>query len=63
MRDVVFVAIVVAFFGICIAYVRACDALIRKAQLEPIPVDEPFVPITDTGDGNGAGRIPEVTRR
>ncbi len=49
MRDVVFVTVVVAFFGMCTAYVRACDALIRRAQPEPVPVDEP--------------RIPEVTYR
>lgn len=30
MRDVVFVSIVVAFFGICIAYVRACEKLIDR---------------------------------
>lgn len=63
MRDVVFLGIVIAFFGICIAYVRACDALIRRAQPEPIPVDEAFVPASDARDGNGSGRISEVTVR
>lgn len=63
MRDVVFVGIVVAFFGICIAYVRACDSLIRKAQPEGFPVDERYVGPRETGDGNGSGRISEVTPR
>jgi hypothetical protein len=40
MADIVFVAVVVAFFGLCVLYVRACDRLIGST-------DEP------NGDPNG----------
>jgi hypothetical protein len=38
MADVLFVAILVAFFGVAYALVRACDAIIGP---DPIPVEEP----------------------
>jgi hypothetical protein len=40
MRDVVFVAIIVVFFGIAAAYVRACSALIGKDELVPSETSE-----------------------
>ena len=42
MRDVVFVAIVIGFFGIAAAYVRACAAIIGPDELvsTPTPEDE-----------------------
>jgi hypothetical protein len=35
MRDVVFVAVVIAFFAIAAAYVRACGVIIGKDELVP----------------------------
>jgi hypothetical protein len=32
LGDVVFVAIAVAFFAICVAYVRGLDRLVRSAE-------------------------------
>jgi len=29
MADIIFALVVVAFFGLCVAYVRACDRLVR----------------------------------
>ena len=31
MADVIFIAIVLAFFGICVGFVRACDRLIASS--------------------------------
>jgi hypothetical protein len=38
MADVLFVAIIVAFFGVAVLLVRACDAIIGP---DPAPVEEP----------------------
>ena len=38
MRDLVFVTMTFAFFGVCIAYVRACEPLIGSAADETRPV-------------------------
>ena len=42
MRDVVFVAIVIGFFGFAALYVRACAAIIGPDELvsTPVPDDE-----------------------
>jgi hypothetical protein len=32
MADIVFIAIVVAFFAICVAYVRGLDRMVREAE-------------------------------
>ena len=40
MRDAVFLSIVVAFFALCVAYVRGCERLIGSASDETGPVEE-----------------------
>jgi hypothetical protein len=40
MRDVVFVAVVIAFFAIAAAYVRACGVIIGKDELVPSDTSE-----------------------
>jgi hypothetical protein len=39
MADILFVLIAVAFFGLCVAYVQACDRLVRRGEegSEPAP--------------------------
>lgn len=32
MADVVFIVITIAFFGICVAYVRGLDRLVRSSE-------------------------------
>ena len=32
MADVVFIAVTVAFFAICVAYVRGLDRIVRSAE-------------------------------
>jgi hypothetical protein len=32
MADVVFVAVIVAFFALCVVYVRGLDRLVRSAE-------------------------------
>lgn len=32
MADVVFIAITIGFFGLCVAYVRGLDRLVRSAE-------------------------------
>jgi hypothetical protein len=32
MGDIIFVLIAVAFFAVCVAYVRACDRLVRRSE-------------------------------
>jgi hypothetical protein len=34
MADIVFVVIALAFFGLCVLYVRACDRLVRSTEEE-----------------------------
>jgi hypothetical protein len=46
MADVVFIAVVVVFFALCVAYVRGLDRLVRAseevelARTEPTPRSE-----------------------
>jgi hypothetical protein len=37
MADVVFVLIVLAFFGLCMLYVSACDRIVRGAEEPDVP--------------------------
>ncbi|HYJ69206.1 MAG TPA: hypothetical protein VEX15_16270 [Nocardioidaceae bacterium] len=37
MTDLLFVALTVAFFGLCVGYVRACDRIVASG---PEPADE-----------------------
>ncbi len=39
MADVIYIAITLAFFGICVGFVRACDRLIASATEEEPPHD------------------------
>jgi hypothetical protein len=32
MRDIVFVAITVGFFGLCAAYIRACSRIVGRGE-------------------------------
>jgi hypothetical protein len=32
MADVIFVAVIVAFFALCVAYVRGLDRIVRAAE-------------------------------
>jgi hypothetical protein len=32
MADFIFVLVAVAFFGLCVLYVRACDRLVRGGE-------------------------------
>jgi hypothetical protein len=32
MADIVFVAVGLAFFGLCVLYVQACDRLVRSIE-------------------------------
>ncbi|MGH9084531.1 MAG: hypothetical protein ACRDYW_03665 [Acidimicrobiales bacterium] len=41
MRDVVFLLIVVGFFAVAAAYVRACAAIAGEAVLPDVDADEP----------------------
>jgi hypothetical protein len=35
MADLIFVLVAVAFFAVCVAYVRACDRLVRGGADAP----------------------------
>ena len=35
MQDIVFIAVATGFFGICVAYVRGLDRIVRLAEPEP----------------------------
>jgi len=37
MADVVFIALTLGFFGLCVAFVRGCDRLIGAATEEDTP--------------------------
>jgi hypothetical protein len=41
MADLIFVLITLAFFGLCVAYVRACDRLVREDDGTPDTAPEP----------------------
>ena len=41
MADLIFVLITLAFFGLCVAYVRACDRLVRGGDGTPDTAPEP----------------------
>jgi hypothetical protein len=43
MADVIFVLVAVAFFAVCVAYVRACDRLVRSGE------EASDAPATDRG--------------
>jgi hypothetical protein len=32
MEDIVFIAIVVAFFAVCVAYIRGLDRIVRSSE-------------------------------
>jgi hypothetical protein len=36
MADVLFIAILVAFFGLCVGFVRICDRVIGVDDLSPV---------------------------
>ncbi len=49
MADIVYLAVIVAFFALCVAFVRACDRIIGPDELAPlIPAD---------GDDAGASEV------
>jgi hypothetical protein len=35
MADIIFVLVAVAFFGLCVLYVRACDRLVGGSEAAP----------------------------
>ena len=41
MADLVFLAIAVSFFGVCVAYVRALDRMVRRSEPTSEPRPEP----------------------
>lgn len=55
MTDVIFVAIVVAFFAIAVAYVKGCARIVGDDDVVRVAEDA-------TGDTAGAG-VEEVTAR
>jgi hypothetical protein len=46
MADVIFIAIVVAFFGLCVLYIKGCERILRSG-------DEGSEPATGTTDTLG----------
>jgi hypothetical protein len=41
MADVLFIAILVAFFGVCVGFVRICDRVIGPDEaVAPVTVDD-----------------------
>ena len=52
MADLVFIAIVVAFFALCVGYVRVCDRIIGP---------DPRIERTDEAETEGADRELEMT--
>jgi hypothetical protein len=41
MADINFVLVALAFFGLCVVYIRACDRLVRGSEGAPAPAGEP----------------------
>ena len=41
MADVIFVAVICAFFALCVAYVRWCDRIIGPDMTSPTVAGEP----------------------
>lgn len=61
MEDLVFVAVVVAFFALTLAYVKGCERIVGPDT--PLP-DEDFAPTRDDAVGTAAsvgGRVPGST--
>lgn len=56
MGDVVFVAVVVAFFAIAVAYVRGCAHIVGDDDVVRVSAD-------DTGSAGAGGDAEEVTAR
>jgi hypothetical protein len=46
MGDVVFIAVALAFFGLCVLYIRWCDRIIGPDVFAAVPLDG----TADTGD-------------
>ena len=61
MRDLVFVAIVIGFFGIAAAYVRACARIIGPDELVSSPTTGPEAVADEAGAGAPA-RVGATTR-
>jgi hypothetical protein len=43
MADIVFIAVISTFFGLCVLYIRACDRLVQSTE---DPVDVPSTEVT-----------------
>jgi hypothetical protein len=51
MADLVFVAVTVAFFAICVLYVRACDHIVGPDDVGPTSDDDDvLLDLTETGE-------------
>jgi hypothetical protein len=51
MADLIFVAVTVAFFAICVLYVRACDRIIGPDETVPAAnEDGAVVDLTEAGE-------------
>jgi hypothetical protein len=49
LGDVVYLAIVVVFFGVCVLFVKACDAIAGREPTDSVEggaIDEPVAPAT-----------------
>ena len=56
MADVIFIAIVGAFFGICVGFVRACDRLIASSTEEDLHEAEACLGAEPAGEHRDAYR-------
>ena len=57
MRDIVFLSVVVAFFGLALAYVRACESLVGTPdELTTTTPHDPSEALLDDATVEGAAR-------
>jgi hypothetical protein len=49
MADLIFVAITIAFFGLCVLYVRVCDHIVGPDETGPVDdVEAELIDLTET---------------
>jgi uncharacterized iron-regulated membrane protein len=57
MADVLFIFIVVAFFGLMVLFVKACDRVIGPDELASVPESDAASPDPATPDPDGAEQV------
>ena len=50
MYDVIFLATIVAFFALCVAYIRACDRIIGPDSEFELELDDDVAGVDEPGD-------------